>query len=79
MFQRQHPTSGGTIRSIRPANCCQLISPNRFFDSLLIKAVTALELLATMASFSQEMYTRTLALLQIIHVRCVLAMSQVVG
>ena len=31
------------------------------------------------ASCSQEMYTRTLALLQSIHVRCVLAMLQVVG
>ena len=31
------------------------------------------------ASCSQEMYTRTLALLQSVNVRCVLAMSQVVG
>ena len=31
------------------------------------------------AFYSQGMYTQTLALLQIIHVRCVLTMSQVVG
>ena len=31
-FQRQHPTSGGTVRSFRPANCCQHIPPNRFLD-----------------------------------------------
>ena len=30
-------------------------------------------------SYSQEMYTRTLTLLQSIHIQCVLAMSQVVG
>ena len=31
-FQRQHPPSGGTVWSFRPANCCQLIPPNRFLD-----------------------------------------------
>ena len=30
--QRQQPTSGGTVRSFRPANCYQLIPPNRFLD-----------------------------------------------
>ena len=31
-FQRQQPTSDGTVRSLRLANCCQLIPPNRFLD-----------------------------------------------
>ena len=31
MFQRQS-LSGGTVRSSRPANCCQHIPSNRFFD-----------------------------------------------
>ena len=31
-FQRQQPTSGGTVRSPRPANCCQHIPLNRFHD-----------------------------------------------
>ena len=31
-FQRQQLTIGRTVRSIRPANCCQLIPPKRFFD-----------------------------------------------
>ena len=30
--QRRHPTSGGTVRSSRPANCCQHIPSNRFLD-----------------------------------------------
>ena len=29
-FQRQQPTSGGTVRSSRPANCCQHIPSNCF-------------------------------------------------
>ena len=32
LFQRQQPTSGGTVSSSRPANCCQHISLNRFLD-----------------------------------------------
>ena len=43
-FQRQQPTHGGTVRSFRPANCCQLISPNRFLngfpDPLFLFATT---------------------------------------
>ena len=27
-FQQQQPTISGTVRSFRPANCCQLIPPN---------------------------------------------------
>ena len=34
-FQRQQPTSGGTVRSSRPANCCQHIPSNRFLDGFL--------------------------------------------
>ena len=30
-FQRQQPTSGGTVRT-RPANCCHLIPSNHFLD-----------------------------------------------
>ena len=32
-FQRQQPTSGGTVRSSRPANCSQHIPSHRFLDS----------------------------------------------
>ena len=31
-LQRQRPTSGGTVRSARPANCCQHIPPYSFLD-----------------------------------------------
>ena len=34
LTQRQQPTSGGTVRSYRPANCCQHIPSNRFLDRL---------------------------------------------
>ena len=32
LFQQQQPTSGGTVRSCRPANCCQHIPSNYFLD-----------------------------------------------
>ena len=32
LFQRQQPTSGGTVSSFRPANSCQPIPPNRSVD-----------------------------------------------
>ena len=78
----------------RPANCCQHILPNRFLDGFPDPSQFAAAKLTHYsskpqrpsaprdhgnASCSQEMYTRTLALLQSIHVRCVLAMLQVVG
>ena len=31
-FQRQQPASEGTVRSTRPENCCQHITPYRFID-----------------------------------------------
>ena len=34
VFQRQQPTSGGTVRSSRPANCCQHIPSNRFLNGI---------------------------------------------
>ena len=76
------PTSGGTVGSFRPANCCQLIPPNSFLygfpDPSSFAATKLTPLLINdpldhgYASCCQEMYTRT-------HVRCVLPMSQVVG
>ena len=30
----KQPTSGGTVRSIRPANCCQHIPPYHFLDGI---------------------------------------------
>ena len=84
-FQRQQHTSGGAVRSFISANCCQLIPPNRFFDGFPDPSQFAAAKLTQYsskyrndhgyASCSQEMYTRTLALLQSIHVRCVLEMS----
>ena len=64
-YQWQQLTSSGTVKSFRPANCCQLILPNHFLDGfpdlsqfaaanltheLLIKAATTLGLLAIMAT-----------------------------
>ena len=37
-FQGQHPTIGGTVRSFRPANCCQLIYYN--FSKVLLSTHT---------------------------------------
>ena len=34
-FQRQQPTSGGTVRLSKPANYCQHILSNRFLDGFL--------------------------------------------
>ena len=36
-FQRHQPTSGGTVRSFKPANCCKHISQNRFLDGFQIR------------------------------------------
>ena len=93
-IQRQQPTSGETVRSFRHANCCQLILPNRFLYGFPNPSqFVASKLTHThqsrndpqtprnhgYTSCSQEMYTRTLTLLQNICVRCVLVMSRDVG
>ena len=93
-FQRQQPTSGGTVRSSRPENCCQHIPSNRFLDGFPDPShFTGAKLTYYSskphdprtprdhgcASCSHGIYTQTLALLQSIHVRCVLAMSRFVG
>ena len=93
-FERQQPTSGGTVRS----SDLQIVVNTSFqtVSSTVFRTRVSLQRLSWLithqsrndprtprdhgnASCSQEMYTRTLALLQSIHVRCVLAMLQVVG
>ena len=53
-FQRQQPTSGGTVRSFRPANCCQLILPNRFLDGFPDTSQFAADKLTRYSSKSQQ-------------------------
>ena len=93
-FQRQQPTSGGTVRS----SDLQIVVNSSFqtVSSTVFRTRVSLQRLSWLithqsrndprtphdhgnASCSQEMYTRTLVLLQSILVRCVHAMLQVVG